>query len=198
MRRSRSQRLQGLLSTYSGQAGALRLLARGISPGDGQPVQHRQTATWPRPKRSAGAMLSFILPYLLILSAFLGGAYLILDATAGERERQSLEPLLATPAPRGAIVSGKIAAACVIGAGLAAADAARVQAQLRSCRPGLGRQAGRQLRGDRASMLLILLPMVFIGTTPADLPRRRGQEHEGSAEPHDLADAAADDADHRC
>ena len=38
---------------------------------------------------------------------------MILDATAGERERQSLEPLLATPAPRSAIVSGKIAAACV-------------------------------------------------------------------------------------
>ena len=36
-----------------------------------------------------------------------------MDAT-GERERQSLEPLLATPA-RSAIVSGKIAAACVVG-----------------------------------------------------------------------------------
>ena len=39
-----------------------------------------------------------ILPYLLLLSAFLGGAHLIIDTTAGERERQSLEPLLATPA----------------------------------------------------------------------------------------------------
>ena len=34
---------------------------------------------------------------------------------AGERERQSLEPLLATPGSRSAIVSGKIAAACVVG-----------------------------------------------------------------------------------
>ena len=32
-----------------------------------------------------------------------------------ERERQSLEPLLATPAQRGAVVSGKIAAACLVG-----------------------------------------------------------------------------------
>ncbi|MFX5918587.1 ABC transporter permease subunit, partial [Acinetobacter baumannii] len=47
--------------------------------------------------------------------SFLGGSALILDATAGERERQSLEPLLATPARRGAIVSGKIAAACLLG-----------------------------------------------------------------------------------
>jgi sodium transport system permease protein len=35
---------------------------------------------------------------------------LAIDATAGERERQSLEPLLTTPAPRGAIISGKILA----------------------------------------------------------------------------------------
>jgi sodium transport system permease protein len=38
---------------------------------------------------------------------------LAIDATAGERERQSLEPLLATPASREAIMSGKIlATAC--------------------------------------------------------------------------------------
>src|SRR3546814_7841630 len=59
-------------------------------------------------------MLMAILPYLLILSAFIGGAYLVIDTTAGERERQSLEPLLATPASRGAIVSGKIVAASLV------------------------------------------------------------------------------------
>ncbi|MFX9532763.1 ABC transporter permease subunit, partial [Acinetobacter baumannii] len=62
-----------------------------------------------------GQLLSLLLPYLLIITSFLGGSALILDATAGERERQSLEPLLATPARRGAIVSGKIAAACLLG-----------------------------------------------------------------------------------
>ena len=69
---------------------------------------HKDLST---PEARKGMAMSF-LPYLLILSAFLGGAYLIIDTTAGERERQSLEPLLATPASRGAIVSGKIAAAC--------------------------------------------------------------------------------------
>ena len=38
---------------------------------------------------------------------------LAIDATAGERERQSLEPLLATPASRGALISGKILATAV-------------------------------------------------------------------------------------
>jgi sodium transport system permease protein len=51
-----------------------------------------------------------MLPYLLLLLAFIGGMQLAIDATAGERERQSLEPLLATPATRAAIISGKILA----------------------------------------------------------------------------------------
>lgn len=107
------QRLETLLENYSQTVGTLRLLARGVSPTAIQSIQiaHRDLAT---PQSRAGQILSF-LPYLLILTAFLGGAYLIIDVTAGERERQSLEPLLATPASRTSIMSGKILAACVFG-----------------------------------------------------------------------------------
>ncbi len=107
------QRVENLLENYSRTVGTLRLLARGVSPTAIQSVQiaHRDLAT---PQSRAGQILSF-LPYLLILTAFLGGAYLIIDVTAGERERQSLEPLLATPASRTSIMSGKILAACVFG-----------------------------------------------------------------------------------
>ena len=106
-------RVSRLLQGYSETVGALRLLARGISPGVGQAVRVAQTDL-STPQSRAGQALA-ILPYLLILSAFLGGAYLVIDTTAGERERQSLEPLLATPASRAMIMSGKIAAACVFG-----------------------------------------------------------------------------------
>jgi sodium transport system permease protein len=54
-----------------------------------------------------------LLPYLLLLLAFIGGMQLAIDATAGERERQSLEPLLATPVSRGSLISGKILATAV-------------------------------------------------------------------------------------
>jgi sodium transport system permease protein len=93
--------------------GALRLLARGISPTTSQPlrISDRDLAT---PEARRGAALAF-LPYFLILFSFLGGAALVIDATAGERERSSLEPLLATPAAREAIMSGKILAACTMG-----------------------------------------------------------------------------------
>jgi sodium transport system permease protein len=107
------ERLEAALENYSRTAGALRLVARGVSPSVAQTVQisHLDLST---PESKAGQILGF-LPYLLILSAFLGGAYLIIDVTAGERERQSLEPLLATPASRTAIMSGKILAACAFG-----------------------------------------------------------------------------------
>jgi sodium transport system permease protein len=107
------QRLENLLENYGQGVGALRLIARGVAPTAIQPLRlsHRDLAT---PEARIGQALAF-LPYLLILSGFLGGAYLVIDATAGERERQSLEPLLATPAARGTIMSGKIAAACAFG-----------------------------------------------------------------------------------
>ncbi len=107
------QRLENLLEGYGQGVGALRLIARGVAPTATQPLRlsHRDLAT---PEARVGQALAF-LPYLLILSGFLGGAYLVIDATAGERERQSLEPLLATPAARGTIMSGKIAAACAFG-----------------------------------------------------------------------------------
>lgn len=105
------RRVEALLEAYDRQVGALRLVARGINPAVGTPVlvQHRDLST---PESRAGMLLAF-LPYILILGGFLGGAQLAMDATAGERERQSLEPLLATPAARGAIMSGKLGAAAV-------------------------------------------------------------------------------------
>ncbi len=155
-------RVRAALAAYSGQVGALRLYARGIDPGITQAVNvgTRDLAS-AEAKRSA--LLSTLLPYLLILTSFLGGAYLILDATAGERERQSLEPLLATPATRGAIVSGKIAAACAMGvlSLLLTLLAFKLSAQMST---GMAKMMDVSFLAI-AKMLLILLPMLFIGTS---------------------------------
>ncbi len=155
-------RVREAIAVYGQQVGALRLLARGIDPSIAQPVAvgMRDTAT---EEAKRGVILAILLPYLLILSSFIGGSYLILDATAGERERQSLEPLLATPAARGAIVSGKIAAACAIGfmSLLLTLLALKLSAQL-------GGSAARMLDVSFPAvgkMLLVLLPMLFIGTS---------------------------------
>jgi sodium transport system permease protein len=153
------KRVEAAIDLYRQELGALRLLARGVSPAVASPVvaSHKDLST---PEARKGLALAF-LPYLLILSAFLGTVQLVVDTTAGERERQSLEPLLATPARRGAIVSGKIAAACAVGvtALLLTMISLKVGAQLS---PGIGRQmdVGTTAIGK---MLFILLPMVFIG-----------------------------------
>jgi sodium transport system permease protein len=101
-------RLNALLQGYGRQQAALRLSARGLSPQLTQPVVVAERDLASRQQR-AGQLLSF-LPYLLVLGAFLGGMYLAIDTTAGERERQSLEPLLANPATRAQIVVGKLGA----------------------------------------------------------------------------------------
>jgi sodium transport system permease protein len=58
-----------------------------------------------------------ILPLLLVIAAMTGGMQIAIDSTAGERERGSLEPLLLNPVGRGALASGKWAAASLFGCG---------------------------------------------------------------------------------
>ena len=154
------QRLQTLLENYGQSVGALRLAARGVSPSTAQPlrISDHDLAT---PEARRGQALAF-LPYLLILTSFLGGAYLVIDATAGERERQSLEPLLATPARRATIMSGKILAACTVGLISLVLTLAAFKLSFQFA-PSLGIKLDVSVWAI-ARILLVLLPIVLIGT----------------------------------
>ncbi|HJT97233.1 MAG TPA: ABC transporter permease [Rhodanobacteraceae bacterium] len=101
-------RLRGALEGYAQRNGALRLLARGISPALARPVvvADRDQST----AQTRSGTLFAMLPYFFILGAFIGGMALAIDTTAGERERQSLEPLLVNPVSRAKILIGKLAA----------------------------------------------------------------------------------------
>ncbi len=101
-------RIRSMLDAYGQQNGAMRLIARGLSPALVRPlhVDSRDQST----PQSRAANLFAILPYFFVLTVFLGGMYLAIDLTAGERERQSLEPLFANPVARWRILLGKIAA----------------------------------------------------------------------------------------
>ena len=103
------QRVSGLLEGYGRQIGALRLLARGISPSLPQAVVVEQVDV--STPQSRVLIFLNMLPYFLIFSVFSGGAAAIIDATAGERERNSLEPLLINPVSRRDLVLGKTFAA---------------------------------------------------------------------------------------
>ena len=98
-----------LLRGFNRETGTLRLVARGVSPDLVEPVkvEHVNTAT-PRQK---GAFILVLIPMFAILSPLLGGMTIAIDSTAGERERGSLEPLLANPVPAAQLVVGKWLAA---------------------------------------------------------------------------------------
>lgn len=156
------RRVRGLLQAYSGQVGALRLLARGVSPSAAAPLQVGET-DMASEEAKRGRFLALLLPYFLILTAFIGGAYLIMDATAGERERQSMEPLLATPVNRSALVSGKVAAACAVS--LLTLTLTLLAFKLSAM---LSPSLGRLMTVDTSTialLLVVLLPMSLIGTT---------------------------------
>ncbi len=103
-----SKRLRQLLDTYSQQLGILRLHLRGVSSQVLSPVMIKtvdlSTAT------SRAAMILAFLPYILMIGAFIGGMHMAIDATAGEKERKSLEPLLINSVPRWQIMAGKLMA----------------------------------------------------------------------------------------
>ncbi len=103
-------RLRALLENYARRSGALRLVARGLSPAVIRPlaIAERDQST----AQSRSGTLFAMLPYFFILGVFVGGMALAIDTTAGERERQSLEPLLANPVPRARILLGKLGATC--------------------------------------------------------------------------------------
>ena len=102
-------RVQDLLESYSRYIGLLRLSLRGVSPEVIRVVQVEEldTAT---PQSQALIFIS-MLPYFIIFAIFNGASPVITDATAGERERGSLEPLLINPLPRGWVAIGKLLSA---------------------------------------------------------------------------------------
>jgi sodium transport system permease protein len=95
-----------LLNAYSRQIGVLRLVARGINPAalDALAVEQINVAT----PQSQAALFLNILPYFMIFSIFIGGTGVTIDATAGERERGTLEPLVINPVARWELVAGKL------------------------------------------------------------------------------------------
>ena len=155
-------RVSAALDGYSQTTGAMRLVARGINPGVTRAIGvDRTDLATPEAKR--GVVLAVIMPLILLILAFIGGAHLSMDTTAGERERQSLEPLLATPASRASLVSGKmLAAACI---GITSLVLTLLAFKLSASLAGTGMAKMMDVGFPAiAKMLLILLPLVLIGT----------------------------------
>ncbi|MFL6617841.1 MAG: ABC transporter permease [Povalibacter sp.] len=105
-----TERARRLLEAYGHQLAALRLLARGMAPSTIDPLAVRSIDV----ATPAGRALLILgmLTYFCLMSMLVGGFYLAIDTTAGERERGSLEPLLTLPVTRAQLILGKILATC--------------------------------------------------------------------------------------
>ena len=105
-----ADRAHQLLSGYGSAIAQLRLQARGANPLLALPVAANDidVAT---PTGRAVVVLGFM-TYFILFAVLMGGLYLAIDSTAGERERGSLEALLSLPVARSSLVGGKILATC--------------------------------------------------------------------------------------
>jgi sodium transport system permease protein len=103
--RQNVRRVERLLLGYAQSLGAMRLIARGISPEVASPLELEELDL-STPEKLAANLLN-VVPLFLMLAALVGGMNVAIDTTAGERERGSLEALLLNPVPRLALVLGK-------------------------------------------------------------------------------------------
>lgn len=102
-------RIELALSNYNQQLTVQRLQARDVDVRVLSPVsleaQDLSTAA-----QRAGMTAALFLPMLVAIGAVNGGSFIAIDVTAGEKERGTLEALLATPASDVQIFVGKLLA----------------------------------------------------------------------------------------
>jgi sodium transport system permease protein len=112
--RASIEQTESLLRAFSREWGRGRLVLRGVSPEVANPldVEVHDLAT----PQSSGSIVLFLVAYYGLFAALMGGLAAALDATAGERERASLEPLLTTPARPLELAAGKWAAVVALDA----------------------------------------------------------------------------------
>lgn len=102
------ERARRLVEAHGQQLAVLRLLARGVSPEAVAPIEVRMLDVATPAGRSL--LLLGMMTYFCLMSMLVGGFYLAIDTTAGERERGSLEPLLSLPVSRASLIVGKMLA----------------------------------------------------------------------------------------
>jgi sodium transport system permease protein len=105
-----ADRARAVLANYGSGIAQRRLQVRGIDPLLALPVavDEIDVAT---PAARAVVVLGFM-TYFVLFAVLMGGLYLAIDSTAGERERGSLEALLSLPVARAALLGGKVLATC--------------------------------------------------------------------------------------
>jgi sodium transport system permease protein len=103
-------RVRAILGEYDSTLARMRVILRGVDPLVLSPIAVESIDVSTPASRAVLLLGTF--SYLVVVTMLMGGMYLAIDATAGERERGSLEPLLTVPVRREYLIYGKILTAC--------------------------------------------------------------------------------------
>ncbi len=102
---NRANRISGLINSFGGRLGEARLLSLGVPPTISSPLQIETKDLSPAGARAK--TISFLLIYFFVLAPFFSSLSVSIDTTAGERERKSLQSLLAQPVSTQDLIVGK-------------------------------------------------------------------------------------------
>jgi sodium transport system permease protein len=107
-------KLNDAISSYRRGIVTDRLEAAGLDPSVLEPLRvERLDAS--RPEERSSGQLAWLIPFFIAVWALAGGQMTALDATAGEKERGTLEALLVAPVRRVEVVAGKFLATLMSG-----------------------------------------------------------------------------------
>ncbi len=99
-------KVQAALRAYKDQVVAEQLRARGIGTDILEPFSI-ETKDASREQERAAGLFAFLIPFFLVSFIQAGGMPVAVDATAGEKEKGTLEALLAAPVPLIQVLLGK-------------------------------------------------------------------------------------------
>lgn len=109
-----ASKVQAAIGAYRSQLVAARLAEVGLDPAVLEPLAV-ETHDASSPAEQATGQLGWLIPFFIVIWTLAGGQMTAIDATAGEKERGTLEVLLVAPIRRSEVVLGKFLATLVFG-----------------------------------------------------------------------------------
>jgi sodium transport system permease protein len=98
--------IQKTLREYSDELVETRLIQSGLSKEMLKPFDIREQNV-AAPEKVGGNLLGGVIPYIIIFLSFIGALTPAIDVTAGEKERGTIETILASPSSRMELATGK-------------------------------------------------------------------------------------------